>query len=91
MEYFQRTAERKGTNSMGSVRTIQSKHPAVTLMAVENFNLEATLEMRREAARDMAGEGDALWVMAGYWSASKSWPTTATTSASSSVWGIPSW
>ena len=50
---------------MGSVRIIQSKHLAVTLMAVENFNLEGTLEMRREAARDMPGEGDALWVIAG--------------------------
>ena len=65
MEYFQRTAERKGNISMGSVRIVQSKHLAVTLMAVENCNLEATLEMRRDAARDMAGEGDALWVMTG--------------------------
>ena len=65
MEYFQRTAEHRGRIAMGSVRIIQSMQLAVTLKAVENFNLDATLEMRGDAARDSTAGGDPLWVVAG--------------------------
>ena len=65
MEYFQRTADHRGIIAMGSVRIIQSMQLAVTLMAVENFNLDATLEMRGDAAMDSTAGGDPLWVVAG--------------------------